>query len=122
MPESTPVRKFQFVGGDLCLDFCNTMGGKREGRAREFLVSYAEFAGWCEQAGLLEKRHAAALVRKAERHPAAASATLARAIELREAIYQIFYSLSRNRSAPEQALAKLNDELSRSLSRLRVVG
>jgi hypothetical protein len=31
MIETAPATKFQFVGGDLSLDFCNTMGGKRGG-------------------------------------------------------------------------------------------
>ena len=43
--------KFQFVGGDVCLDFTNTVGGKRGLSTREYLNSYADFVSWCRQAG-----------------------------------------------------------------------
>ena len=48
---SGPPKKFQFVAGDVCLDFTNTMGGKRGLSAREYLNSYADFVSWCQQAG-----------------------------------------------------------------------
>ena len=39
MLSAAPPKRFQFVGGALCLDFCNSVGGKRETLARENLQS-----------------------------------------------------------------------------------
>src|SRR5258706_243420 len=63
--QTAPAKKFQFVGGDLCLDFCNTMGGKRSGIPREYLNTIADFVSWCEQAGLIGLPEAKALLRQA---------------------------------------------------------
>src|SRR5258708_40278760 len=84
MYDALPERKFQFVAGALCLDYTNTVGGHRRGTAREFVGSFAEYASWCEQAGLLERGGAAALSRLASRHPAEVATVLARALGLRE--------------------------------------
>ena len=51
---AAPPKRFQFVGGALCLDFCNSVGGKRETLARENLHSYVDFLSWSQQAGLAE--------------------------------------------------------------------
>src|SRR2546422_9154884 len=93
MSQTAPAKKFQFIGGDLCLDFCNTVGGKRGATTREYLNSYADLVSWAEQAGLLDKSQAGALVRKAARRPTEAAAVLARAVGLREALYRIFLAI-----------------------------
>jgi predicted RNA-binding Zn ribbon-like protein len=117
--EQTPFR-FQFVGGDLCLDFCNTVGGNRSGIPKEFLHTYNELAHWAEQAGLASHGAAEALRQKALLVPVDAAAALGRAKELREAIYRIFLALAHDRSPAEHDLAILNGELARGLNRMRV--
>src|SRR5438093_9489050 len=90
---TSPPKKFEFVGGDVCLDFTNTVGGKRGLSTREYLNSYADFVSWCQQADLLNESTADALLRRAARHPDESAAALWRAIALREAIYRIFAAL-----------------------------
>ena len=99
---ASPPRKFQFVGGNLCLDFANTVGGKRGVMAREYLNFYADFLSWCRQAGLVEKVKEDALARSAARRREAAAATLQRAIGLRETIYRIFVASASDQS-PQSA-------------------
>lgn len=113
-----PPKKFQFIGGALCLDFCNTVGGKRGVIAREKLHGYADFLNWCEQAGLAPEPEA--LRKKSERSPDEAASVLARAIELREAIYRILAAKVERKAASGQDLDLLNAELARGLGRLRV--
>jgi len=115
-----PAIKFQFVGGDLCLDFCNTVGGKRSATTREKLKSYADFVSWCEQAGLIANSAATTLLQRAARQPREAASVLERAIELREAIYRIFSALGLKKEADESDLARLNSELARAPGRLRL--
>src|SRR5262245_58267854 len=92
MSGAEPVTKFQFVGGALCLDFCNTVGGKRGGIAREKLHSLSDFISWAEQAKLLKSNQARELTLYASRHPSQAAELLFRATELREAIFRILLS------------------------------
>ena len=120
LTQPAPAKKFQFVGGDLCLDFCNTMGGKRGGIPREYLNTCADFVSWCEQAGLLDQPEAKALLRKAARDPAGAASTLSRAVELREAIFRIFFALAENKSPRPADMDLLNSELAAALGRLRI--
>src|SRR5215212_10450843 len=112
---SAAERTFQFIGGDLCFDFCNTVGGKRGVRTREYFVSYADFLSWCRQAGLLSQADVDALLRKASHQPDAATAVLNRATELREAIYRIFAALIEDKTPQSADIARLNRELSHSL-------
>src|SRR6266480_7915979 len=91
-------KKFQFVGDDLCLDFTNTVGGKRGVAPREYLNSYADFVSWCRQAGLLDISKAQALARSAARRAEESARALGRAIALRETIYRIFAALASDES------------------------
>ena len=120
-PVATPAKKFQFVGGALCLDFCNSVGGKRGVRPREYLNSYGDLLSWCEQAGLTETSLSKARLRTAGRLPAEAAGVLSRAITLREAIYRIFLAMAKQKQPAKRDLAFLNAELGRSLNRLRVM-
>src|SRR5438309_9719794 len=118
--ETTVPKKFQFVGGELCLDFCNSVGGKRGVRPREYLNSYQDFVSWSEQAALLDAGRAHELLRRATHRPSTGAAALKRAIRLREAIYRIFLSLGENKKPAEDDIGELNVELGRSLNSLRV--
>ena len=53
-PRETPsTQGFQFIGGNLALDFVNTVGD-RLGRPRDYFVTVAEFVRWAQLAGLGE--------------------------------------------------------------------
>src|SRR3989442_14234987 len=113
-------RKFQFAGGELCLDFANTVGGMRDVSAREYLNSYADFVSWCRQAKILNDVQAVALLRETSRRPQDSTRALQRAIQLREAIYRIFAALADGDPPQPSHLGQLNGELSAALGRLRV--
>jgi predicted RNA-binding Zn ribbon-like protein len=116
-----PPKKFRLIAGNLALDFCNTVGGKREKVSRERLESYEDLISWCEQAGLLDKDEADALRRKATTHPAEAKLVLQRAVALREAIYGIVFAVAHDRGTKKADLSCLNQELERALCCMQVV-
>jgi len=118
--DGPPAKKFQFVAGNLSLDFCNSVGGNRETIPRENLHSYMDLIGWCEQAGLLDQDSAAVLNAKAREGPEEAAAVLHRARELREAIYRIFFAVIEETKPSAGDIALLNSGLARSMGRLRV--
>jgi predicted RNA-binding Zn ribbon-like protein len=108
-------------GGRDCLNFANTVGGRRPDRPREYLRSYGDLVAWSRHAGILSTSEAQRLVDTAEHYPAEAAEALARAITLREAIYHIFSAGARGKVVPEADLTTLNTTLSEVLTRLQIV-
>jgi predicted RNA-binding Zn ribbon-like protein len=87
------TRAFELIGGALCLDFANTVGGLRATpHAREYLSGYEDLAAWSQQAGLLTAEEAKPLLNGSVRD-AEKAAVFERAITLREAIYHICTAL-----------------------------
>jgi predicted RNA-binding Zn ribbon-like protein len=114
----------KFVAGSLCLDFVNTVGGRTSDRnivLRDKLKDYADLVAWSRLASLSTGREARFLESAAGRYPARASATLARAIRLREALFRISKSLL-GRSAPDESdVDVLRNELSIAKAHERLV-
>src|SRR5688500_664723 len=93
--------QFEFIGGELCLDFTNTVGGSRHGRRREDLAGYAALLQWARQAGVLSRPQCTRLGRQAEDDPQGAATVHSRALALREAIYRIVTArAARRKPAP----------------------
>jgi predicted RNA-binding Zn ribbon-like protein len=114
-------RRFKLRGGDVSLDFVNTLGWRLTGYPREYLRSYEDLLDWGRQAGLLALEETEDLFRQATLDPEGARQTLSRALALREAVYRMISAYIAGESHDESDLSALNRELSISLSHLRVV-
>src|SRR5579863_1810281 len=118
------MAEMKFVAGSLCLDFVNTVGGRTGDRnivLRDKLAGYLDLATWGRLAGLSTGREARHLESVAERYPARAAATLARAIRLREALFRISKSML-GRSSPDKSdVDVLRNELSIAKAHERLV-
>lgn len=117
-PLKTPA--YDFIGGSACLDFANTVGGLRGGVSREYLGGYDQLVAWTAQAGLLPEAPARELLREAQRHPQLAARALARARDVREAIYALFSAAAAKRPPPGAALEALNTALAEALANTRI--
>ena len=86
--ERLPVK---FIGGRLCLDFINTVGGRDAAGAviRDKIGNYDELLAWSVLAGIVDRPRAGALARLAAHEDREAVKVLARAVRLREALYRI---------------------------------
>jgi predicted RNA-binding Zn ribbon-like protein len=101
------VTVFKFVGGRVCLDFVNTVGGRARGTViRDKLREYPDLLAWSEAAGLMTAPQIRALARAASVKRRSAKAVLSRAIALREALFLLFQGRPN-----DTALAVLNREL-----------
>jgi predicted RNA-binding Zn ribbon-like protein len=92
--------RFRMLGGTLCLDFINTVGGREETKdgyvvARERLEQPGHLREWASAAGLKTK----------------GTPDLRRAIRFREALYRIFTAAIDERRPDADDLAALNREL-----------
>jgi predicted RNA-binding Zn ribbon-like protein len=127
-----PAATTKLVGGRLCLDFVNAVGGRRpdaptkkelaEARLvrEDRLNDYGDLLAWSQHVGLLTEGEARKLFRESRQRQAEAASVFARAIALREAIYRIFKALL-NKSLPRQSdLERLNQELTMAYGRVRL--
>lgn len=118
---SPPRHAFDLLGGRLCLDFVNTVSGKRDVAPVERLVAYADLVSWAEQVGVLGPAEARRLEAVVSRSEERARRTLARALELREALYRVFLAVSTDEQAAERDVQLLNRHLTEALGHQRLV-
>jgi predicted RNA-binding Zn ribbon-like protein len=112
---------FELSGGNLALDFVNTVGGMRGVKPREFLQNYGALLEFTRQAGALPERQAARLALEARRRPDEAAAVLRAAIDLREALYRIFLDVAGGRAPRPTDREALNAALAAALPHRRIV-
>ena len=103
--------KFEFVGGQLALDFVNTASRRDTGPLHERLKTYGDLVEWAAQARALPDTVPEELRKAAEQHPQSAQTVLEEARALREALYRIFRAYSAGNSihaASSEDMALLN--------------
>jgi predicted RNA-binding Zn ribbon-like protein len=116
-----PTLHYQFVAGNLALDFANTADWHEAEQPVELLTSFTDLLRWGQQAGLIDDEDVGRLLRVAEDDPEAAIATYARAITLREALFRIFRLIARQQPTAHDDLELLNVELMRAFAHRQIV-
>jgi predicted RNA-binding Zn ribbon-like protein len=118
------TNKFKLIGGDVSLDFVNTVNGRTSNpnkkRGRDYydafpsdkLENYADLIAWSFKAELINEREAKSLLQIAKDKPQATDAVLKRALILRESIYRFFKSVIEGWQPKADDLENLNRELS----------
>lgn len=99
---------FEFTGGNLCLDFANTVDNRTSERATELLTEYSRLLQWGEESGAITKKIVEKLSHLATESPGSAQLVLRRAVQLRDAIYDLFSAVAQRRGIPSTALGTLN--------------
>jgi predicted RNA-binding Zn ribbon-like protein len=117
---SIDTGKFSFVGGQLCLDFTNTMSEYKPTPREDKLVDYADLVVWGRAADVQTDNEAQKLLREAAQRPDEASATLGEARDLRGAIHNIFSALAVEAEPDADDLARLNVALSTAMCHAQV--
>ena len=107
---ASSTQDFQFIGGNLALDFANTVGN-RLGTPRDYFVSQAELTRWARLAGLIGKRETIVFHRSDWR----------RILEIREELYQLFKPLAESKPVSSAAIARLNARLAKVASKRQLV-
>jgi predicted RNA-binding Zn ribbon-like protein len=109
-----------FVGGALCLDFVNTVGGHREGEPKETLETYADLVDWAVAGEVLTKSGSQQIKDLARANEARAARVLADAKRLRETIYEVFVAVADQRKAPAAEVAALSAAMSEAHANLQL--
>lgn len=106
--------RFELTGGRLCLDFANTLDERETDHPRERLTGYQDLLSWATQVGACTRTEVRLLADAAARHPKAASLALARAIEARETVFDLFSAVANRRPVPAAALDRLTRLVARA--------
>ena len=107
MTEQRDAEIHHLIGGNLCLDFANTLYGHTES-VHEYLFDYRDLVLWSGHAGILSPQKAGTFLLKWEQAPAESEAVFRQAIQLRETIFCVFTSLSHDESPNEDDLVQLH--------------
>jgi predicted RNA-binding Zn ribbon-like protein len=133
MSDDLQTSHFKLVGGQLSVDFVNTVGGwsrnplkkgsrdYRDAVLREKLSGYTDMVVWSRHVGVLSDKEAGSLLRLAEKQPEAAADVFERGLRLREAIYRMFRSVVEKWKPDAADLEKLNEELAIARSHQRLI-
>jgi predicted RNA-binding Zn ribbon-like protein len=123
--------KMRLVGGQLCLDFINTVDGRGSYSPRDNSTSannvlgdklgdYFDLVEWSRHAGITTVRESRRLIEEGRRKATEARKVFERAIALREALYRIFKAVLTDRQPQGVDLDTVNDELQRARSHERL--
>jgi predicted RNA-binding Zn ribbon-like protein len=116
------VVEFEFIAGNLALDFANTWGGlPAESPSQDRLLSYADLLDWAKEANLSNEQDANRLLQKAEKREKEAEAILERALSLREAIREIFMAIARGEKPSKRDFDLLNAALEQGMAGAKLV-
>jgi predicted RNA-binding Zn ribbon-like protein len=105
----------------VCLDFVNTLDDRFTPDAKELLKHYVDLARFAEDTGILPDLQVDRLMTRSMQHPEEAQRALSSAIQLREAISDIFYALVRKKVVPAAGLAILNQHVQEATQHLGLV-
>lgn len=100
--------QFDLVAGALCLDFLNTLDDRFTGEPKELLKTYIDLVRFAEDTGILSASEVDRLLTRSQLSPEEAQSALSAAIEMREAMYAVFWAKVNKKPAPRSELIKLN--------------
>jgi len=125
MTETSPGRrqppKFELIGGNVCLDFVNTLDDRPSGRPKELLKNYYDLARFGEDTGILAPAQLDYFYERVHLAQNEADGAMRRARNLREALHDIFSAVMNKQAAPQRALDLLNSNLHESALHSRLV-
>lgn len=102
----------------MCLDFVNTLDDRFSAKPKELLEQYVDLARFAEDTGSLGDAQVDRLMTRSMQRPEEARRTLASAVQLREAISEIFYALARKKPVPAASLVILNQHVQEAAQHL----
>ncbi len=94
MRERQEAEIHRLIGGELCLDFANTLNGHTRPAPHEYLHDYQDLVLWTRHAGVLSSNDFRELSKQAEARPSKAEEAFRNALAMREVIFRIFSALA----------------------------
>lgn len=112
----------RIVGGDLALDFANTVDGEADGAPGfDYLRDYEYLVAWSRRVGLVSEEQAHHLLGRAEDGAEEAGAVHGRAMDLREAVGEVFRAVAEGEAPPPVGMEVLHRYEVEALARGRLM-
>jgi predicted RNA-binding Zn ribbon-like protein len=99
---------FEFTGGNISLDFANTVDNRTSHNPQELLTDYTRLLRWGEESGVITRKTAEKLSALADNRADQTRTALRDAVQLRDAIYDVFSAVANHRAIPATQLATIN--------------
>lgn len=112
---------FELSGGNLSLDFVNTIDSRPLPQPRELLNSYADLLSWSRQVGLLNANQELQLRKSAQKRPLEAEKARKFAVGIRECLFRIFFHLTEGQNVPPDLMEEWNQLVQKALKHFHMV-
>ena len=112
--------KYKLLGGDLSLDFVNTVDWRKRKEPDELLKTYQDLIRWGVETSILGESEAEKLCHWADENKLKANNALRRAKDLRESLYNVFKDIIKSNKLKENDLNEINYELSETFTHLKL--
>jgi predicted RNA-binding Zn ribbon-like protein len=120
-PDPSDDRLFEWIAGDLALDFTNTVSWDGDALRGDRLSSYRDLVRWGREAGSLADDRSAPLLAAAERQPDMAREAWQVAKETRSLIHEVFSALAQGERVPDARLRELSQAAASAYAAARLV-
>jgi predicted RNA-binding Zn ribbon-like protein len=105
-----------FVAGELCLEFTNTVGDYSKTRDVERLTDWAALVDWAAAAGAVETTEAEVLRKIGRREPAAARRSLQALLNFRKLLFSVLSALAAGETLVQEDLDEVETIVRNALS------
>ena len=112
--------RLSLIGGELCIDFVNTVDWRTGPNPEEYMSSYSDLIDWSQSVGTIDAATARRLKRRAAADPSGASAAFSKGIVFRESLYAILLAVSCAKSSASQSMRDFNGILASLAARAGV--
>jgi len=112
---SEPGYGFDFCGGELAIDFTNTVGD-RGSDPEEHFNTFGDIVAWAEARDVISRGAAASLRQRAGADPGGARRAWRSAVAFREALYNVIAAASAGRRARPADLAIVNERVAETFT------
>ena len=114
--------KFDLSGGNLCLDFANTVSHRKQPEQKhDHLTSYDELVFFAQDSGVISPQVAREILKLSGMKPKDRAAAFDVAINLREAVYQVFAAVARSRAPRKRDIKLIEEMASQAMTHRRLV-
>lgn len=113
-----PAATAKLIGGNLFVDFINTVGSRLKTSPTESIVrqekinEYEDLLAWSQRVSILTEKEANNLLKQSRQRALDAEYVRQRAVTLREAIYRVCAAIINQKQPAQADFAILNQELS----------
>jgi predicted RNA-binding Zn ribbon-like protein len=124
------TKNWKFIGGRLCLDFVNSVGGRTEQDNINFpeniilkdkLENFNDLAAWSKETGIIPESDRKKLIDLNALKAKETDSVFKKAIELREALFRILYNVINDKEPEESMIRILTREYSTANEKRKLI-